>query len=153
CSHSYALALHPRSLRLLNEVGLEELIRDESYPVRTIGFYDTGDLRARTRVDDRDPNAFVAVVRQSTLEDVFESTLETVNVPVSWRHELAALDSRGDGVSARVYKFEKGSRGYVVAHTEWVLAETIDIDAKLLLGADGYDSQVRHAIGAPFPEV
>ena len=41
-AHSYALALHPSSLRLFQDVGLLGEILDESYLVKTIGIYGAG---------------------------------------------------------------------------------------------------------------
>ena len=48
-AHSYALALHPQSLRLLEEFGLASGILENAYPVRTIGLYDGATRQAEMR--------------------------------------------------------------------------------------------------------
>ncbi|MBL0158685.1 MAG: FAD-dependent monooxygenase [Bryobacterales bacterium] len=49
CKHSYALALHPQTIRLLEGYGLQEEILAEAYPVRTIGLYDKSGRRGASR--------------------------------------------------------------------------------------------------------
>src|SRR5271157_2705964 len=51
CSHSYALALHPRSLELMREAGLDSHIWESAYRVNTIGFCDASGCRAQVRLD------------------------------------------------------------------------------------------------------
>ena len=45
-AHSYALALHARSLELLDEVGLLADVSQRAYRVDKIGFYEGPDRRA-----------------------------------------------------------------------------------------------------------
>jgi NADPH-dependent dioxygenase len=153
-THSYALALHPQSLGLLQEVGLLDLVMRSAHPVRSIGLYDAGGRRAGLELDGF-PGSWssVAVLRQDLLEDLFESTLRDMGVPVMWSHEVFGLDPNEDVVATRMDRFEKDSMGYSVARTEWVLAHTDYFDVPFVIGADGHRSRVRRALKMDYPEV
>lgn len=151
CTHSYALAVHPQALDLFAQLGLKERILAESYPVRRIAFCDAGGTRVA--VDAGDPEHPLAVVRQDALENLLEDELEKMGVRVGWRHEAAAVSQVPGHARVTVQKFEKESRGYIVAHTEWVVAKTWDLEPQFVIGADGYNSRVRRTLDAEFPEV
>ena len=69
-----------------------------------------------------------------------------------WSHRLASLEPRGDTVTASVERLEKESGGYAVAHTEWLVGETLSFRAGFVIGADGHRSLVRRALGTAFDE-
>ncbi|MCX6625954.1 MAG: FAD-dependent monooxygenase, partial [Acidobacteria bacterium] len=46
----------------------------------------------------------------------------------------------------------KESRGYSVAHTEWSIARSFPLAVPFVIGADGYGSRVRRALGISFEE-
>jgi 2-polyprenyl-6-methoxyphenol hydroxylase-like FAD-dependent oxidoreductase len=146
--HSYALALHPQTLELLEPYGLASKLLEQSYPVKTLGFYDTAGRKAAVNIPGT-----LAVVRQDLLEELLEKALNEAGVKVSWRHEVFSLTPGADRVEARINKLEKESRGYIVAHTEWVVAKAWDIQADFVIGADGYSSRVRRTLDIGFPEV
>ena len=54
---------------------------------------------------------------------------------------------------ATVQQLEKQSGGYAVAHTEWVVADELEVEASFVVGADGHRSLTRRAMGVAFPEV
>jgi len=151
CTHSYALALHPQTLQLFDEFGLRAQVLKDSYPVRGIAFFDRAGRRAQVQVGDE--KDCLAVIRQDYLENLLESELEKLGVSVSWRHEAASIKPADDHASVTVQKFEKESRGYIVAHTEWVVAKTFELEPKFVIGADGYNSRVRRMLDPEFPEV
>lgn len=153
-THSYALALHPQSLGLLQEVGILDAVMAEAYPVRKIGLYDRDGERGSIAIDGF-PGSWscLAVLRQDVLEQLLEKALAQAGVPVRWSHEVFMLDGSADRVSARIDKFEKDSVGYSVARTEWVLAKTYNIEVPFVLGADGHRSRVRRALKIDYPEV
>jgi 2-polyprenyl-6-methoxyphenol hydroxylase-like FAD-dependent oxidoreductase len=153
CAQSYALALHPQSLELLQEFGLHDAILDGAQLVRNLGLYDNEKLRAEIQFGpDAGPLAAVAVIRQDALEKVLEDALKANGVRVEWRHEVSRLEPRSDHVEVTIDKFEKESRGYVVAHTEWTLARSTDFEVPFVIGADGYNSRVRRALKLDFHE-
>ena len=87
------------------------------------------------------------VLPQNALEQLLSRRLAAKGVPVRWSHRLARLEPRAQGVVATVQRLEKQSTGYAVAHTEWAVEETFEVDASFVIGADGHRSLVRRALG------
>ena len=153
-THSYALALHARSLKHFRDIGLLESVLERSHVVRRIGLYDAADRKVELAVEPAATSwSFLAVLRQDVLEDLLVDELKKAGVPVLWSHEVFGLEQRPEGVTARVDKFEKDSVGYAVARTEWVLAKSIDMDVRYVIGADGNRSRVRRVLRLDYPEV
>lgn len=154
CSHSYALALHPDALALLDHFGLREAALEKAYPVRSIGIYDETERRARiTLVGEDQPEDCLAVLRQDAIEALFEKALADAGVKIEWRHEVVDLVSNVDHVVAKVNQLKRESRGYIVAHSEWLVAKTDKVDVPFVLGADGFESETRRCLGIDFEEV
>jgi len=153
CTHSYALALHPQTLPLFQELGLLDEIRAHCYPVRNVALADASGPHARLALDSVNAEEYLAVLRQDALEALLEQALAGHGVHVEWRHELSGLEPGPDCVRAGIDRYEKESRGYVVAHTEWVVAGSATSEVQYVVGADGYSSRVRRALNYDFPEV
>lgn len=154
CSHSYALALHPDSIQLLDHFGLADAAIESAYPVRTIGFFDEAGRRAEIVLGTADePRNCMAVLRQDAIEAFIEKALNQAGVKIQWRHEVADLTANVDHVLAKVNTLQRESRGYVVAHSEWVVAKSKKLDLAYVIGADGYESETRRAAGIEFEEV
>ncbi len=152
CAQSYALALHPKSLGLLADFGLLDSVLDSAVMVPSLGIYDGSERRATIQLAEPGGNG-VAVMRQDALESLLEDALKVQGVQVEWRHEVSRLAGADDRVDVTVDKFEKESRGYVVAHTEWVISKTTDLQVPYVIGADGYNSRVRRGLKLDFHEV
>lgn len=153
CSHSYALALHPKTLSILDRFGLADTVLERSYPVRHMGLYEGGEYKARIRIGDpEDPRQNMAVLRQDVLESILEKALNEAGVKIGWRHDVADITSNVDHAVARVNQLQRESRGYVVARSEWMVHKTEKLDVPFLIGADGYDSEARRSMGIPFEE-
>jgi 2-polyprenyl-6-methoxyphenol hydroxylase-like FAD-dependent oxidoreductase len=154
CKRSFALALHPESLDLMKHAGLLGSILERAYRVEKVALYDETGRRAEVRLGTaKDPSSCLAVLPQERLERLLENALQDAGVRVDWRHEVHQLTQRDGQVIATINKFDKESRGYVIAHTEWVIAKTAEVPVHFVLGADGYDSTVRRALNIAFPEV
>lgn len=154
CQHSYGLALHPQSLQLFDEFGMTARILEASYPVRRIGLHEPHGRRAEIRLGDgHEDKSCLAVVRQDVLETLLEQKLEELGVRVCWRHEATTFAALEDCVQARVNRLERDSRGYAVAHAEWVVDKSFQLEVPFIIGADGYNSLVRRTLGIAFPEV
>ncbi len=153
-AHSYALALHGHSLQLLEELGLANAILEQAHRVDTVGLYDAKARRTEMRLlDPGGPFPFMAVMPQDRLERVLEKALEDHGVQVQWNHEVARLEQNEKQVSATIHRLEKQSAGYAVARTEWVIANTIQVRAPFVIGADGHRSTVRRSLGIEFAEM
>ncbi|MHB8971968.1 MAG: FAD-dependent oxidoreductase [Pirellulaceae bacterium] len=147
-AHSYALALHPHSLSLLQELGIREEVLERAFAVRTIGLYDGQKRRFGLQVPDT--ASPVAVLRQDVLEQVLEQALERAGVPVLWNHAVSRLVSHPESAVATVDKMVKESVGYAVARTEWMVAKSAEVQVPFVIGADGHQSLVRRALGSDF---
>lgn len=153
-AHSYALALHAGSHQLLEDVGLLGEVLEHAYRVRTIGFYDGANRRAEVHLSDLGEDfSFLTVMRQNVLEELLEQALKQHGVKVEWNHQVARLEPFDHHVVATVDKMEKESVGYAVAHTEWRIAKTKDVDVPFVVGADGHQSDVRAALKLGFEPV
>jgi 4,5-epoxidase len=152
-THSYALALHPRSTQLLKDAGLYESVMAESYSVSRAGLYDENGRKAEFTIGDGSPGSALAVLRQDVLEEYLEAALLDMGVEVMWSHRLSRAAAHEQYVSTTVEALEKESRGYAVAHTEWVVADTAELHPRYVIGADGYSSWVRRTMRIGFPEV
>jgi 2-polyprenyl-6-methoxyphenol hydroxylase-like FAD-dependent oxidoreductase len=149
--HSYALALHPRSLGVLAQLGItQDAIAQgrklESLTILT-GAEQRGTLRCSV-LDERFP--FLLALPQSALESLLADRLAKKGIKVRWSHRLAGLEVRGDTVTASVQHLEKESGGYAVARTEWAVGESLAFRARFVIGADGHRSLVRRALGTSF---
>jgi 2-polyprenyl-6-methoxyphenol hydroxylase-like FAD-dependent oxidoreductase len=152
--HSYALALHPRSLLLLDELGLAQDAVAQGRKLESIVVYEGEEPRATLRLAELETRfPFVLSLPQSVLETLLARRLADNGVRVRWSHRLAGIEPRDDGVLATVQRLEKVSTGYAVARTEWAVDSSITYQAAFVLGADGHRSLVRSALGAPFDEV
>jgi len=153
-THSYALGLHPQTLKLLDELEVLDRVLEAAYPVHSIGLWDKEDRRAGVSLaKPGDRKGSVAVLRQNELEVALEKALASLGVDVSWSHEVSNLSASGNRVCATVDKYEKQSMGYAVAHTEWVVAKSLNMEPDFVIGADGYNSTVRRSLEYDFPEV
>ncbi len=150
-AHSYALALHPSSLRLMEEMGIVDEILSKSYLVRKIGLYEGEERRAEIDYSDLGgDHPYVAVLPQSKLEEVLESSLETAGSTVKWNHRLSHLKPQDDHVDVTIDRMTMESLGYAVAHTEWVVASSHDYQMPFVVGTDGHTSMVRRSLDIEF---
>lgn len=161
-ARSYALALHSKTLELLDRVdrsgegggGLVDALVAKGHRIDRIAFYDRENRRAEAdftaATEGRYP--FVLVLPQKDLEDLLEERLERRGVRVRWNHRLADLAvGNGGPPKATVERLAKESTGYSVATTVWVVEQTLEIAAGYVIGADGHHSRVRRALGVDFP--
>lgn len=150
-ARSYALALHPATLELLDEVGLAGELLREGHRLNRVAFYDGADRRSEVSLADL-PGAypFLLVLPQKSLEAALERRLERQGVEVRWNHRMAGLTLNGERPVATIERLAKESTGYSVATTVWVVDDEIVTSARHVVGADGHRSAVRRALGAEF---
>jgi pentachlorophenol monooxygenase len=148
--HSYALALHPRSVGFLADVGLKEEAIAAGRRVSGLAIYEGTDRRASLPLGDAVTPALG--LPQSALEALLAERLVKKGVRVHWSHRLARLEPEASGVTAVVHRLERDSTGYAVSRSDWVVAKEIRYHAAYVIGADGHASLVRRALGIPFEE-
>jgi len=150
-AHSYALALHAESIRLLKRLGIATEQFAQAYRVHTAAFYDESRRRAALRLGDAgSTDTSVLVLRQDVLEGLLERRLEELGVHVEWNHRVGYLEPEHDRVSVMIDEREKVSSGYAVAHTSWSIRKTRKLRAAYVVGADGHRSRVRESLGIEY---
>ncbi|HSR49773.1 MAG TPA: NAD(P)/FAD-dependent oxidoreductase [Acidobacteriota bacterium] len=145
---SYALALHPNSLGLLDDLDLAAPLIRRGQKIECCTFYEGSDVKAEVRFDALESfYPFVLVLPQSRLEDVLHQRLQAKGVEVLWAHRLKRLEEGQDGLRFEVQRLgqEEGA-----GHGEWIVQERMTGGAQFVAGCDGHDSLVRRSLGIPF---
>jgi 2-polyprenyl-6-methoxyphenol hydroxylase-like FAD-dependent oxidoreductase len=151
--HSYALAIHPRTLRILDEAGLSEALLGQGRTLTKVAFYEGRERRAEldySALGSKHP--YLLVVRQSLMERAVEQALRQKKLKVLWGHRLQALSENEATLQVQVAKLDQVATGYPVARSEWVIARSKTIRPAFVIGADGYDSTVRRMAGIEMAE-
>ena len=150
--HSYALAIHPGTLRVLEEAGLGERLMAAGRKLTAVAYYQGAECRARIDYGALSAHPYLLVTRQSLLERAAEEALRQQNVKVLWGHRLQALKVEGGAPQAEVAQLDQVATGYPVARQEPVVVRTQTIRPFYVIGADGYDSAVRRMSGIEMDE-
>ena len=151
--HSYALAIHPRTLRMLDEAGLSDELIAAGRKLTKVAYYEGRERRAEidySALGSKHP--YLLVIRQSLLERTVEEALRRKKLKVLWGHRLQALTEGGGTLRAEVVKLDQVATGYPVARTEWLIVNSQTIQPAYVIGADGYDSAVRRMAGFDMDE-
>jgi 2-polyprenyl-6-methoxyphenol hydroxylase-like FAD-dependent oxidoreductase len=151
--HSYALAIHPHTLGILDEVGLAEGLIGAGRKLTKVAYYAGRERHAEidySALPSKHP--YLLVVRQSLLERAAEQALRRKKLKVQWGHRLQALTVDGGTLGAEVVKLDQVATGYPVARSEWLVVGSATIRPAYVIGADGYDSAVRRMSGIEMEE-
>ncbi len=151
--HSYALALHSKTLEILREFGLLDRVLAQSLPVRTMGIYDGNDRRAEIDLTGGGTSPGLAVLPQNQAERLLENALKAAGAEVRWRHRLAYVDAHKGGAEVTVNKLVMDGIGYAVAHTEYVVGRSDHFVVPFVIGADGHMSLVRRQLPVEFSPI
>ena len=124
-SRTYACALHPRSLALLERLGLAGEILSAGRRVETVAFYEGVARQAELKLSQLHADfPCVLVLAQSTLESLLEEKLrKEFRVQVAWNHQLSDLRAGKESVTATVDRLGMSAKGYIVPekHSENLL--------------------------------
>ena len=146
--HSYALAIHPRTLGVLEEAGLSERLIGAGRKLTKVAYYEGPDRRAEIDYAAlASEHPYLLVLRQSLLERALEEALRQRKLQVLWGHRLQSLQSDDATPVAEVAKLDQVATGYPVARNDWVVVRSETIRTAYVIGADGYDSAVRRMSG------
>jgi 2-polyprenyl-6-methoxyphenol hydroxylase-like FAD-dependent oxidoreductase len=147
-ARSYACALHPRTLKLLDGMGLASGLLEQGRRIGTVAFYEGDSRRAEVKLSELGGAfPFMLILPQSDLEGVLEQRLRKVGVTVNWNHHFEECQERGDLVTATVEELGGTATGYIVPHWETIVKRRIPVHARFLVGADGHGSRVRRRLG------
>lgn len=150
-SHSYALALHPEALELLDECGLASKVISKARVLRTIGLYDAKEQRAQLDLSVLRSNfPFVAILSQASFEELLAEVLHEQGVKVEWSHRLARFEPGEGVVNVSIDTLEKDSAGYAYSEIGSLVSHSRNEKVHFVLGADGYESLVRRQLGIKF---
>jgi 2-polyprenyl-6-methoxyphenol hydroxylase-like FAD-dependent oxidoreductase len=151
--HSYALAIHPQTLRILDEAGLSEGLISAGRKLTKVAYYEGRERRAEIDYSSlASKHPYLLVVRQSLLERAAEDALRRQKLEVLWGRRLQSLTVDGTTIRAEVAKLDQVATGYPVARSEWVVVSSETIRPGYVIGADGYDSAVRRMAGIEMEE-
>jgi 2-polyprenyl-6-methoxyphenol hydroxylase-like FAD-dependent oxidoreductase len=135
-AQSYACALHPSSLCLLECLGLVDEVLELGRKVETLSLYEGEIARTHLKLSQlpgRYP--FAVVLEQAVLEDLLEQQIRRTGTKVEWNHRLLSIKERENRVDASVEK--AGLSGQKLNKP---------IHANFLVGADGQNSTVRRLL-------
>ena len=151
--YSYALAIHPSTLRILDEAGLSEGLIAAGRKLTKVAYYEGRERRAEIDYSVlATKHPYLLVVRQSLLERAAEEALHQKKLKVLWGHRLQSLTMDGGTIGAEVAKLDQVATGYPVARTESLVARSETIRPTYVIGADGFDSAVRRMAGIEMAE-
>ena len=153
-THSYALALHPKTCGMLEEWGLLERLLRDSLRIPTLVYCDQkGPQHHLQLADVPGQEQGLLVVGQDHLEQALFGELERAGVPVNWNTRLSGIYQSETGVTIELQKLTESLSGYAMARLEWQVDKEITRNCKYLVGADGHSSIVRRLMGIDFPRV
>jgi 2-polyprenyl-6-methoxyphenol hydroxylase-like FAD-dependent oxidoreductase len=153
-SHSYALVLHPATLRTLFRSGPFRSILRRGAAITGMSMYEGADRKTRLPFPDDDAGTpFALVLPQSVLEGLLEEELARWDVEVDWTHRLVSMKPGADAVDVEVARLDRAAGGYPYARMEWIVDKTFRFQADYVVGADGYNSFVRRTLGIPYRDL
>jgi 2-polyprenyl-6-methoxyphenol hydroxylase-like FAD-dependent oxidoreductase len=151
--HSYALAIHPSTLQILDEAGLSEGLICAGRKLTKVAYYEGRERRAELDYSTlASKHPYLLVIRQSLLERAVEEALRRKKVKVLWRHRLHSLAMDNGTLRAEVETLDQVATGYPVARSETVVVRSETVRPAYVIGADGYDSAVRRMSGIEMEE-
>ena len=111
--HSYACALHPRTLQLLDEVGIAQDAIKLGHLIETVAFYEGAYRRAEIKLSLLPVQfPFVLVLPQNAIEDLLEQKLkQKAGVEVRWNHRLADLEMKNGVATATIDELAMEGKG------------------------------------------
>jgi 2-polyprenyl-6-methoxyphenol hydroxylase-like FAD-dependent oxidoreductase len=147
-ARSYACALHARTLKLLDGMGLAAAMLEQGRRIETMAFYEHESRRAEVKLSELGGDfPFLLILPQSAVEEVLEQRLQKAGVAVNWNHRFDSVQEQGEEVTATVEELGGTATGYIVPHWETVVRKRIPVHARFVVGADGHGSLVRHRLG------
>ena len=125
-TRSYACALHPASLAILQRAGILDDALDLGRSVGAVGLYEGPARRAEARLSDLPgPYPFAVVLAQFLLEELLEEKLRAAGVQVEWHRRLREVQRGAGGVDAAIEKLAPSGRGDLIPEAETTVPDRL----------------------------
>jgi len=144
----YATLLHPASVRLLAEAGVLERLKKVGREIHAVGVQADDAPRVSLRL----PSPALSVP-QSALEEALLAALRAADVEISSPCEATSIQQESGKVRLRVVRRELVTLGSPADYSDWQAVDSSIVTADYVIGADGYDSRVRTALGIDVAKV
>jgi 2-polyprenyl-6-methoxyphenol hydroxylase-like FAD-dependent oxidoreductase len=138
----YATILHPRSVKLLAEEGLATELFRLGRPLEEISVYVD-----KAKVATLELPSPALAIAQSTFEETLLAALQEHGIKPHVPYQATTIEQDAEGATVRVMRRELARRGSPANYSEWEPVESCTVRADFVIGADGYDSRVRAALG------
>jgi 2-polyprenyl-6-methoxyphenol hydroxylase-like FAD-dependent oxidoreductase len=144
-AHSYACALHPRTLEQLARLGLSAELLELGRRIERAAFFAGNKRQAEIRFDQISAEfPYVLVLPQSDFEGLLEHQLSrNWGIQVHWNHRLSGFHEEADTVVTRIDQLGGTAKGHIVPRWEVVVQNERECRAEFVLGADGCNSWLR----------
>lgn len=152
--HSYALALHPETLELLERLKIIDPVLERALQLQRVVIYqgvhpkveiDYGKLAMKF--------PFLAVIGQNELEAILTQTLAEKGRKPLWNHRARIIEEADNCAHVTVDRLIEGMTGYALAYIDMQVDKILEYRTHYIIGADGHDSNARRTAGIEFPEV
>lgn len=152
-THSYALALLPETLDLLDRLGLAEQVLDRARKVPRIALYHGETRKAELDYSKLDASfPYLAVIPQGELEGILIEALKAKGHKPHWHHRVRYMSEEEDHVTVEVDRIMQGMTGYAFAHIDMQIDKLLQYRANYIIGADGHRSAARRVADIPLNE-
>jgi 2-polyprenyl-6-methoxyphenol hydroxylase-like FAD-dependent oxidoreductase len=138
----HAALLHSGVLAALDDEKLVAALRAQGNPVEQVAIRVEGDVVARLEL----PTPALAVP-QGALENALTEAVRRHGVEIRTPVEATSLRQEADSVEVHVARRELVTLGSPADYSEWEPVESSAIRAGFVIGAGGYDSGTRQALG------
>jgi len=145
----YACGLHAATLAAFNEVGLLPQLLQVGHRIERMAIHRAAERIETAALEDglRGPSPHALTLRQSDLEDILVDALKRRHVSISWCHEVTQL-TLGDGIVSITEQHRRRRTGIEsVPPPERGAVQSDTRQADYVIGADGYHSACRRALG------
>ena len=153
--HSYALALHPETLELLDSLNVIQPVLDQALQIQRVAIYQEQQQKAvvdYSSLPSKYP--FLAVIGQNELEAVLLKTLAHKGKKPLWRHRARFIEYNDSGeIQLTVDRMTEAMTGYAMAHIDMEIDKILEYTTHYLIGADGHNSCARRAADIGFKEL
>lgn len=140
-ARTFPVVLHPRSLELLNELGLASALYWRGRPITRLAVY--ADCERRAVLDLPAVSGIPAgalTLPQDVLRQALVNELAQRGVEIEWNTRLAVLQQDQGAVWGRLLRADSSG-------TRRATPDVSAFEASFVIGADGYESTVREALG------